>query len=269
MLNSKKPAYWIVILSVIACVVAAVCFMTNPMDKMAISIDEHDWYFERAYTDNREKEKYQEIYLPGLQPKTENAISMNAILIPDGEPMWYQFVTGDWDTDRVGMHFIPEETDSRTARYMVELYRDTGELFHGADAVIEPMTDGDGYILTVYYTSEGSEIQLIFTTKKMPGAVNGEKKLTLEDVITLSQKHMALTWEDFAEYSYTDVGSGLFVCVYEIDETFYLQITGGSMHGTPMSIYLYAKNGESEEYVDIRRTYADEDIVGNFINEYK
>lgn len=124
-LNYKKPAFWIVILAVIACVVAAVCFLTNPMDKTAISIDEHDWYFERAYTDNHERDIYHEEYQPGLQPKTENAIPMNAILLPDGKPMWYQFITGDWDTDRVGLHFIPEKTDSRTARYTVEIYRDT------------------------------------------------------------------------------------------------------------------------------------------------
>lgn len=32
-LNYKKPAFWIIIVSIIACVVAAVCFLTNPISK--------------------------------------------------------------------------------------------------------------------------------------------------------------------------------------------------------------------------------------------
>lgn len=269
-LNYKKPAFWMIAAAVLACVVAAVCFLTNPMDKTEISIDEHDWYFERVFITDLENNSIEEEYQRGLNPKTENAEPVNAILVPDGEPMWYQFVTGDWDTDRIGLHFIPERTDSRNARYTVELYRDTGELYQGADAVMEPMTDGDGYVLTVYFTRDGYENQLIFTTEKQPGAVQGEKKLTIDDVLTLSQKQMALTWEDFAEYTYTDAGTWNFRCIYEIDEIFWLEITGGSMHGTPMQINLCAKAdyGDGAEYVDIRRRYADEYIVENFIKEH-
>lgn len=270
-LNYKKPAFRIIVLAMLVCAAVAVCFLTDPIDRPAVSIDDHDWYFERAYSKKQEKNITIEAYQPGLQPKTENAEPVNAILIPEDEPMWYQFVTGDRDTDRIGLHFIPERVDSRASRYTVELYRDTGERYTEvtSTAVIEPMKSGDGYILTIYKNSVGAEEEIVFTTKKQSGAVNGKKKLTLEEVLTLSEKSMAITWEDLAEYSYNDVGSGLFVCSYEIDETFYLQLTGGSMHGTPMSICLYAKNGESEEYVNIRRTYADEHIVEEFIAKHK
>ena len=54
-LNYKKPAFWIVVLAVIASVTAAVCFLTNPMNKSAISIDDHDWYFERVFIKKLEK----------------------------------------------------------------------------------------------------------------------------------------------------------------------------------------------------------------------
>ena len=30
-MNYKKPAFWVIILAVIACVIVAVCFLTNPM----------------------------------------------------------------------------------------------------------------------------------------------------------------------------------------------------------------------------------------------
>ncbi len=268
-LHYRKPTFWIVILAVIVCIIAAVCFLTNPMSKTDLSIDEHEWYFERAYVTDHEDNITLEEYQPGLQPKTENAVPMNAVLIAAEEPMWYSLLMGDWDTTRTELHFIHERTGSRAAHYTVELYRNTDELFAGADAVIEPMTDGDGYVLTMNYSRDGYDAQFIFTTEKMPGTVNGAKKLTLEDVIVLSEKQMALTWEDFAEYSYTDVGSGMFVCIYEIDETFYLQITGGSMHGTPMRIDLYARNGGDEKRVDIRRRYSSEVLVEEFIKTHK
>ena len=75
------------LLAVIVCVAAAVCFLTNPMNKPVISIDEHDWYFERAYIKKLEKDITIEVYQPGLQPKTENAEPVNSILIPGDEPM--------------------------------------------------------------------------------------------------------------------------------------------------------------------------------------
>lgn len=258
-LNYKKPAFWIVVLAVIASVTAAVCFLTNPMNKPAISIDDHDWYFERVLIKKLEKNTTIEGYQPGLQPKTDNAMPVNAVLLPDGEPMWYQLITGDLNTTRFGNHFILEEADSKSAHYSVELYRDTGELYSGvtSKAVIEPMKYGDGYVLTIYEYSVGSEKEIIFTTKKQPGAAQGQKKLTMEDVLTLSEKKTALTWEDFAEYAYTDEGAGVFRCIYEIDDSFGLEITGGSMHGTPMHIYLCAYREDGADYIDIRDPYED------------
>ena len=258
-LNYKKPAFWIVVLAVIASVTAAVCFLTNPMNKSAISIDDHDWYFERVLIKKLEKNTTIEGYQPGLQPKTDNAVPVNAVLLPDGEPMWYQLITGDLNTTRFGNHFILEKADSKSAHYSVELYRDTGELYSGvtSKAVIEPMKYGDGYVLTIYEYSVGSEKEIIFTTKKQPGAAQGQKKLTMEDVLTLSKKQTALTWEDFAEYVYTDEGAGVFRCIYEIDDNFGLEITGGSMHGTPMHIYLCAYREDGADYIDIREPYED------------
>lgn len=258
-LNYKKPAFWIVVLAVIASVTAAVCFLTNPMNKPAISIDDHDWYFERVLIKKLEKNTTIEGYQPGLQPKTDNAVPVNAVLLPDGEPMWYQLITGDLNTTRFGNHFILEKADSKSAHYTVELYRDTGELYSGvtSKAVIEPMKYGDGYVLTIYEYSVGAEKEIIFTTKKQPGAAQGQKKLTMEDVLTLSKKQTALTWEDFAEYVYTDEGAGVFRCIYEIDDNFGLEITGGSMHGTPMHIYLCAYREDGADYIDIREPYED------------
>ncbi len=272
-LNYRKPAFWIVILAVIACAAAAVFFLTNPLNQPAISIDAHDWYFERVLITDLKSNTTIEAYQPGLLPETSNAEPVNAILVPGDEPMWYDLITGDRNTMRFSNHFLLVKADSKSAQYTVDLYRDTGERYAGVNsrAVIEPMRDGNGYVLTIYEYSASHEKEIIFTTKKQPGAENGEKKLTLDDVLALSEKHTALTWEDFAEYAYTDAGTWNFRCIYEIDDVFWLEITGGSMHGTPMQINLCTKTdyGDGAKYIDIRRKDADDDIVENFINANK
>lgn len=71
------------------------------------------------------------------------------------------------------------------------------------------------------------------TTTTTPGPV----PLTLDDVIRLSQKGEALTWSDFAQYEYTDFGSGLYFYLYPIDDCFRLLI-GGVPEATPLYMLL-------------------------------
>ena len=120
---------------------------------------------------------------------------------------------------------------------------------------MERIPDSEDYVLTLTVIENGAESRLIFTTQKPPAPTVPTKQLTLDDAIALSDKGMGLTWEDFADYIYTEkeTDSGFLVCVYEIDETFRLEITGGSMYGTPMMMRLYAKTGEDETSVDFRR----------------
>ncbi|MBQ3256040.1 MAG: hypothetical protein IJA67_01310, partial [Oscillospiraceae bacterium] len=56
---------------------------------------------------------------------------------------------------------------------------------------------------------------------------NEKIKLTIERVIRLAEnKGEELTWSDFEMYSGRDIGSGLYIMNYEIDETFDLMIGG-------------------------------------------
>ncbi len=75
-------------------------------------------------------------------------------------------------------------------------------------------------------------------------------KLTLDDVILLSKKGDALTWSDFERYQGDDVGSGLYIMRYEIDELFDV-LVGGVPDETPMYIKLRVNN-EAEDSIDIR-----------------
>ena len=81
---------------------------------------------------------------------------------------------------------------------------------------------------------------------------NEKLDLTIERVIRLAEnKGEELTWSDFQMYNAIDTGSGLYILVYEIDETFDLMIGGGAPVSPPMYIRLVTK-ADRDNYIDIR-----------------
>ena len=77
------------------------------------------------------------------------------------------------------------------------------------------------------------------------------QKLSLNDVIVLSQKGYDLTWSDFDDYAYIETGSGLYIRVYEINEMYELWIGGGWTDEDPMYIYLTLAD-DLDTRIDIR-----------------
>ena len=99
------------------------------------------------------------------------------------------------------------------------------------------------------------------------------KNLTLKDVIELSKKKDALTWSDFTEYIYQDIGSGLYIWEFRINEgSGYTLWVGGVPPEKPLYIRLLrginkkeypATEGiDTKNGIDIRY-----DDVQSFINE--
>ncbi len=89
-----------------------------------------------------------------------------------------------------------------------------------------------------------------------------DNKLTLDKVVELSAKGEELTWSDFEQYESIETGSGLYIFVYEIDETFDLWIGGGTLDDTPMYIRLVAKTNK-DNCIDIRTGDVAEFIEAN------
>lgn len=83
-------------------------------------------------------------------------------------------------------------------------------------------------------------------------------KLTVEIVKDLSDKRDKLTWEDFQTYESKDLGSGLYIKLYPIDDKYELLIGGGSLTKKPMYITLVDK--ATKKSIDIRQ-----DDVAKFI----
>ena len=100
----------------------------------------------------------------------------------------------------------------------------------------------DGFILE----SDPAQFSNVLSIR----VISQAEKLTLDDVVTLSQKGDALTWSDFERYQGREVGFGLYIMRYEIDELFDV-LVGGVPDETPWYIYLRVNN-EADDRIDIR-----------------
>lgn len=94
-------------------------------------------------------------------------------------------------------------------------------------------------------------------------APGNKGRLSLNDVIMLSQKGKDLSWEDFEQFSYVETGSGLYIRVYKINPLFSLWIGGSNPDNEPMYISLRI-NTEPEDAIDIRT----EDVAA-FISKHR
>ena len=74
-----------------------------------------------------------------------------------------------------------------------------------------------------------------------------EKQLTLNDVRELARKGDALTWADFEPYQHTDVGSGLSVYKYDLEDGYTLLVGG-----VPGQKPVYIRLSKGERNVDLR-----------------
>ena len=231
-MNYKKPAFWIIILAVVACVVVAACFLTNPPAKEAAPPD-----MKADSSDSPAKED-DSSFPPGTQSKV----------------------------------FQARILDIYDELFLVEPVQGSSEL-NSADQIEIPMKNMDpsreplvGDLIEISYSGEILEtyparLNDVFNIK----AIDETNKLSLNDVITLSQYGYDLTWSDFEQYAYTETGSGLYIRVYEIDEHFSLWIGGGQPDNDPMYIYL-ALTDDSDTRIDIR----DGGVTGvtEFISEH-
>lgn len=76
-----------------------------------------------------------------------------------------------------------------------------------------------------------------------------DKQLTLDKIRTLSEKKDNLSWNDFEGYPFEDIGSGLYIRKYNVEDNYRLLIGGGSINDKPKYIYLVKP---SDERIDIR-----------------
>ncbi len=146
--------------------------------------------------------------------------------------------------DGTGYIFItPKDAEFNTIAYILKPHTEITHSYsvHGLD-----ISRSGTYRITTGFSPEniGHYItQIVFTlttsdtsSESSVGGVSGPtavvttRKLTLDDVIKLSEKGEDLTWDDFAPYSYAEPTRGTFlpeiVRTYQIDERFRLDVVG-------------------------------------------
>lgn len=94
-LNYKKPAFWIIIASLVVCVVLAVCFLTNPKKEESVSDvqagEETQTSEEQPYVFDEERVYYYSLNaytLNGMDPV--KMINFTISFLPDGTYTWYE-----------------------------------------------------------------------------------------------------------------------------------------------------------------------------------
>ncbi len=235
-MHYKKPAFWVILAAVLLCVVTAICFLTNPRQTPGEENDLPTYYL----IIGEENVKRIEVSTENTSGGIENA---DGTPFAKGERVWLDMLDGCTDLTRVA----------------IIAYNTYGEAVYSLHRELTA-PDADNQWLLVCKSPDAETTAP--DADPSPQILHGSKQLTLDDVLRLSEKGEALIWEDFAEFTHKDVGSGLYIASFEIDETFYLRIGDGKTTGKPMYIRLCVRN--SEDYADVFT-----DDIAAFVAEYR
>lgn len=169
---------------------------------------------------------------------------------------------------------LPGETqeDLKESWDMPPMVRIDGVLYYSTNELIDPPENPhiDGEILTEVDSSEipaahnesnfgtGFPYQFGLNKGELNINIHGNweifrcKYLTLDRILSLSKKE-DLSWDDFDGYYSEDIGSGLMILRYDIQDDVYdnlYLLIGGTPGDIPMYFYLSSQN--TERYIDIR-----------------
>ena len=223
-LNYKKPAFGVVAVAVVACTVVTVIFATNPVKKQPPMND--------------------------LQ-----LISADVMDLRSDPPILYSMNTSELDElssrlKDINMTGVDDDLMGMTPYYSITFTDQKVEGFSVSGF------DTDGKHVGILYQGHYYRVQDDAFSRYLQNICAGYQRadalprLTLDDVVMLSQKGNALSWSDFERYQGREVGSGLYIMRYEIDELFDA-LVGGVPDETPWYIYLRVNN-EAEDHIDIR-----------------
>ena len=237
-LNYKKPAFWVIVVAVIACGVVTVIFATNPVKKQPPMND--------------------------LQ-----LISADVMNLRSDPPILYSMNTSELDElssrlKDINMTGVDDDLMGMTPYYSIKITDQKVEGFSVSGF------DTDRNHVGILYQGHYYRVQDDAFSRYLQNICAGYQRadalprLTLDDVVMLSQKGDALSWSDFEQYQGREVGSGLYIMRYEIDELFDV-LVGGVPNETPM--YIRLRNQDINAWVDLREDSVER--VKVFIEVYR
>ena len=241
----KKPAVWVVLVAVVACVVLAVCLLTNP-------------------SQTRDTMKWAQSL------SVEDVASADLVVYPQTADKQFKQLSAEELSEMVAL------INESKGKYRIE----HEELAGGGISFYITMKDGTSHsvenIGNTYLVIDGEYYEASYNWLNGWSKRFGEGNtripdqyfsvpLTLDEVLELSQRGHELIWGDFNSYKYYETGSGLYIRVYEIDDDFSLWIggSGPEYELEPMYIYLALKD-DIDTHIDIR-----DGNVAEFIGQHR
>lgn len=241
----KKPAVWVVLVAVVACVVLVVCLLTNP-------------------SQTRDTMKWAQSL------SVEDVASADLVVYPQAADKRFKQLSAEELSEMVAL------INESKGKYRIE----HEELAGGGISFYITMKDGTSHsvenIGNTYLVIDGEYYEASYNWLNGWSKRFGEGNtripdqyfsvpLTLDEVLELSQRGHELIWGDFNSYKYYETGSGLYIRVYEIDDDFSLRIggSGPEYELEPMYIYLALKD-DIDTHIDIR-----DGNVAEFIGQHR
>ena len=273
-MNYKKPTFWLILVALILCVIVAVCFLTDP-------IQEKNSRSFLNYKHSISMSEHQDV-IPAVHYTSVNDQGSIGIGMVEGKAFATYLDTAQWtekwfaptdlsspgsvavnvaDNLRITIYdrkFAAVEFNDEVCYYRINAndYQRIQDLLLPADSERLEMA-----------SETRLELALGIVTIKENDTQSKKLRLSLNDVIILSQKGYDLNWADFDQYEYIETGFGLYIRVYEINDMFRLMIGGNHPEGypdkDPMYIYLTLVE-DKETKIDIR-----DGGVTEFIAEHK
>ena len=221
-LNYKKPAFWVILIAILLCIVLAVCFLTDPktVPEPATTGDLPPML---TFGDAR--------YVAPEKPVTHLPYGYIRAGILSKEQAG--------DTVLQGHDYFIHKGDDSDAPEDLYVWEECGT------AVAVDLVDST--------QRQWAYVRWIRTGEDNADNFAGNQ-LTLDDVVFLAEKGDSLTWGDFENYDSQEVGSGLYIVQYPIDELFSLNIYGmdpPEFDEKPTMFRLFANDGTGES-VDLR-----------------
>ena len=75
-----------------------------------------------------------------------------------------------------------------------------------------------------------------------------KESISLSDLNNLSQEAATLHWDDFEEYLFEDIGSGIYIRKYNVEGGHQLLVTGKSLESPPEKIYVVDQQGKEMDF---------------------
>ncbi len=317
-LNYTKPAFWIVVVSVIACVAAATFFLTNPSaqrDYICNIVDESfrtgaiestltEPFIEDEVRDEllfdvvranfksfkepisleiqnttymlyngkdtavylikaNDSEDFTNICMAYIQPRG-NKEPLGQVKLEGENAESLKTISSNISAEKLSYATLKQHQEEIWAYKTTAVNDDVDETFRkwGERIAAAGVDEAQNCVVVYVYDFDEGDIGrfkkalghlsyvLIQKDDVIEMIPDEKKQLTLEDVIALSAKGQDLTWEDFESFNFKETGSGLYIRLYEIDETFSVWIGGGAPIDSPMYIYLSANDLDTR--IDIR-----------------